>query len=123
MPRPGEDAIVMGVHPMVADPGERFSLLVRAWWADHFRRKLAPGWQPSFMDYCDGNSSLPRRLAERLGPFDTAFTGGRRQDWEFAMRALKAGVPFRMSRRRPRHPLPARVVRGRPAQRPPGGPL
>ena len=93
---PGEDAIVMGVHPMVADPGERFSLLVRAWWADHFRRKLAPGWQPSFMDYCDGNSSMPRRLSERLGPFDVAFTGGRRQDWEFAMRALQAGVPFRM---------------------------
>ena len=92
----GEDAIVMGVHPMVADPSERFSLLVRAWWADHFRRKLAPGWQPSFMDFCDGNSSLPRRLAERIGPFDTAFTN-RRQDWEYALRALKAGVPFRMS--------------------------
>jgi glycosyltransferase involved in cell wall biosynthesis len=93
----GGDAIVMGVHPMVADPAERFSLLVRAWWADHFRRKLAPGWQPSFMDYCDGNSSLPRGLFDRLGRFDTAFTGGRRQDWEFAMRALSAGVPLRMA--------------------------
>jgi GT2 family glycosyltransferase len=90
------DAIAMGYHPLRVSPGSWWALLLRAWWEDHFQRKSHPGWQPSFVDYCDGNSSLRRALFERLGGFDERFTGGRRQDWEFGVRALAAGVPLRM---------------------------
>jgi GT2 family glycosyltransferase len=90
------DAITMGYHPVCAPSGSWWALGLRAWWEDHFRRKMHPGWQPCFVDYCDGNSSLPRALHERLGGFDTSFTGGRRQDWEFALRALRAGAQLRM---------------------------
>jgi glycosyltransferase involved in cell wall biosynthesis len=92
----GQDAIVMGYHPMTAPDGSWWALALRAWWEDHFRCKTHPGWQPSFVDYCDGNSSLPRAVHERLGGFDARFTGGRRQDWELAIRAFGAGVGLRM---------------------------
>jgi hypothetical protein len=90
------DAITMGYHPICMASPSWWALGLRAWWNDHFRRKMHPGWKPSFVDYCDGNSSLPRALHERLGGFDTSFTGGRRQDWEFALRALRSGARLRM---------------------------
>jgi GT2 family glycosyltransferase len=92
----GREAIVMGRHPCVRRAGDWWGTIVRAWWADHFRRKSHPAWQPTFVDYCDGNSSIPRSVFDRLGGFDEGFTGGRRQDWELAIRALAAGVPLQM---------------------------
>ena len=105
------EAVVMGYHPPVVDLERWWAQGVRAWWEDHFRRKRAPGWHPTFVDYCDGNSSLPRALFQRLGGFDQAFSGGRRQDWELAIRALAEGVAFRMEL--PRAPPTTPMIRSR----------
>lgn len=89
-----QDTLVMGSYPPARLGSRLWEMSVRAWWTDHFRRKSEPDHRWSFMDFIDGNASVPRALFERIGGFDERFTGGRRQDWELGVRMLKAGVPF-----------------------------
>jgi len=88
-----QDAIVMGHHPPIL-PQTWWAHRLRSWWEDRFTRMAHPGWRPDFVDYADGNSSLLRATFLRVGPFDAAFSGGRRHDWEFAIRASGASVPM-----------------------------
>ncbi len=91
-----EDTWVMGYFPPVVgnsyvDQG------LRTWWERHFHRKRSAGHRWSMVDMVDGNSSVPARLFQRLGGFDTDFDGGRRQDYEMGARLIAAGIPMAFS--------------------------
>ncbi len=92
----GAKSVVMGRHPAVVPETSWWAQRVRAWWEDRFARMRQPGWRPSFVDYADGNSSMLRSTFDQVGGFDVAFTGGQRQDWEFAIRALQQGISLRI---------------------------
>jgi glycosyltransferase involved in cell wall biosynthesis len=61
------------------------------WWTDHYRVK-SDSAALMFVDVLSGNTSLARVLFEELGGFDEAFATHRREDWEFGIRALRAGA-------------------------------
>ena len=84
------EQVALGYCPPVTD-GSWWSLELRSWWEDHYRRKLEPNHRWTYMDFVTGNSSLPRSLLEELGGFDEAFTA-RHEDWELAVRLLERGV-------------------------------
>jgi glycosyltransferase involved in cell wall biosynthesis len=86
--------VALGAYPPVIRGRDPWSLFLRAWWHDHFRRKGEVGHVWSFVDFCDGNCSMPRALFLETGGWDEDFRGGRRQDWEYAIRLLEGGVRF-----------------------------
>jgi glycosyltransferase involved in cell wall biosynthesis len=86
--------VALGAYPPVIRARDPWSLFLRAWWHDHFRRKGEPGHVWNFVDFCDGNCSMPRALFLETGGWDEDFRGGRRQDWEYAIRLLGRGVRF-----------------------------
>jgi len=77
--------------PAVAE--DWFSLMLRAWWEDHYRRKLEPNHRWSYCDFVTGNISLARNLLREVGGFDPAFSS-RHEDWELGVRLLQRGVRF-----------------------------
>jgi GT2 family glycosyltransferase len=60
-----------------------------AWWEDHYRA-LRDAASLTFMDVLSGNMSVPRATFRRVGGFDPEL--GRREDWEWGIRVLEAGV-------------------------------
>jgi hypothetical protein len=86
------ERLTLGTYPPATTARDFNATMVRRWWADHFRLIAAPGHRWRFTDICDGNSSIPVRLFQEVGGFDQSFTG-RRQDYEFGVRILEAGVP------------------------------
>ncbi len=86
--------LVLGAYPPVIRDREPWSLFLRAWWEDHFRRKGEAEHVWSFVDFCDGNCSMPRTLFHETSGWDEDFRGGRRQDWEYAIRLFSRGVRF-----------------------------
>lgn len=83
--------MAMGYSPPVIRETGLWPFTLRAWWADHFRRKTEPGHQWRFTDVLAGNASLSKRLFLDSGGYDEAF-GGRREDWEQGVRLLSRGV-------------------------------
>jgi GT2 family glycosyltransferase len=65
------------------------SLGAAAWWEDHYRA-LRGAASLTFMDMLSGNMSVPRLTFGRLGGFDPQLE--RREDWEWGIRVLQAGV-------------------------------
>lgn len=66
------------------------------WWQDYLHlRRSATG--SSFQDVLSGNMSIRREVFLELGGFDARYAAFRREDWDFGLRALKAGcdVAFR----------------------------
>ena len=61
------------------------------WWMDHYRAKREAA-ALMFVDVLSGNASLPTELFTRMGGFDEAFAVHRREDWDFGVRVLRAGV-------------------------------
>jgi hypothetical protein len=88
-----EDHLALGYYPPATTAQDLNAIAVRRWWSDHFRLLGEPGHRWRFTDICDGNSSIPGRLFSALGGLDEDFTAGRRQDYEFGVRLLNAGVP------------------------------
>jgi hypothetical protein len=88
------DRVVLGYSAPVVDGEGLWAVVLRAWWEDHFRRKAHPCHQWSFVDFVDGNVSLPRRLLWEVGGFDEGLSEGRRQDWELGIRLLAGGAEF-----------------------------
>ncbi len=86
--------LALGYYPPVRPARTLWAIQLRAWWEDHFRAKADPDHRFGFTDFCDGNSSMPRSLFLSSGGWDEDFTGGRRQDWEYGVRLLQAGVRF-----------------------------
>jgi glycosyltransferase involved in cell wall biosynthesis len=91
--RQGDGTIVaLGYCPPVSD-GSWWSLVLRAWWEDHYRRKRIPGHRFGFADMVTGNTSLTKSALHGAGGFDPAFRG-RREDWELGIRLLEHGSRF-----------------------------
>ena len=65
------------------------SLGAVSWWEDHFRAKRK-AVAMTFVDVLSGNMSVSRETFEQLGGFDPAL--GRREDWEWGIRLLEAGI-------------------------------
>jgi len=90
---PSGERVALGYYPPVLESPSLWSYAVRAWWEDHFRRKAEPEHQWTYIDYADGNVSMPRELLFRTGGYDETFRG-RRQDWELGIRLLSGGAAF-----------------------------
>jgi glycosyltransferase involved in cell wall biosynthesis len=93
----GGRRIVLGSYPPAErDDEDLLSLQIRRSWADYFRRRSEPGHQWTYVDFADGNVSFPRELIGKAGGWDETFVPGRvrRQDWEYGIRLLQAGVRF-----------------------------
>jgi GT2 family glycosyltransferase len=60
-----------------------------AWWEDHYR-SLRDAASLTFMDVLSGNMSVRRATLRRVGGFNPEL--GRREDWEWGIRVLEAGV-------------------------------
>lgn len=89
------DHVVLGYCPPVVGDSW-FGQLLRAWWEDHYRRKLEPHHRWTYYDFVTGNTSLPRSLLGELGGFDEEF-GSRHEDWELGVRLLHRGTSFAYS--------------------------
>lgn len=84
--------IVLGYAPPVVS-GDWWSLVVRAWWEDHFHHKSSRGvlrWN----DVVTLNSSFRASVLADLGGFDATFAR-RHEDWELGIRALGRGLRAR----------------------------
>ena len=88
--RAREGHFALGYTPPVIRDDSLWSLSVRTWWDDYFRRRREPNHQWTFMDVADGNSSIPVATFWDNGGFDEGME--RRHDWEFGARLLKRGV-------------------------------
>jgi GT2 family glycosyltransferase len=88
-----DEHVALGYYPPVIDEPSLWAYTVRAWWEDHFRRKAERVHQWTYIDFSDGNCSLPREVLLGCGGYDETFKG-RRQDWELGIRLLGGGVTF-----------------------------
>jgi GT2 family glycosyltransferase len=88
----GPNHVALGYCPPVIDGG-LWAQTVRAWWEDHYRRKLSPGHVWTYVDFVTGNTSMPRPLLQDLGGFDPAFRVSR-DDWELAVRLFRRNPSF-----------------------------
>ncbi|MFN8222210.1 MAG: glycosyltransferase [Gaiellales bacterium] len=86
----GEADILLGYAPPVVGD-DWWSLVLRAWWEDHFRRKADPTLPLRWSDVVTLNSSFRRTTLQALGGFDPAFSR-RHEDWELGVRALRHGL-------------------------------
>ena len=77
-------------------PAERnlVSRGARDWWEDHYVATSA-AIAPTFADMLSGNMSIARSDFDGLGGFDERFGRLRREDWEFGVRVIAAGMPVR----------------------------
>ena len=85
-----DERFVLGYTPPVVRDAGLWSIAIRNWWEDFFRRRREPEHRWTFMDVADGNSSISRSLFLDCEGFDEGLE--RRHDWEFGARILKRGV-------------------------------
>jgi len=72
-----------------------FEVEVRTWWEEKFYQMSKPAHRYSYQDLLCGNLSIDTKLFASTGGFDSAFGPGTAyEDYEFALRLLKANVPF-----------------------------
>lgn len=87
--RAGGDKVVIGYCEPRPRKRNLASFGAAAWWEDHYRA-LRDAAAVTFMNMLSGNMSVPRETFGRIGGFDGEL--GRREDWEWGMRMLEAGV-------------------------------
>lgn len=85
------DRVVVGYSRPRPAVRTQAAMSASIWWEDHFRAKR-DAIAPAFTDVLSGNMSVRRTTFERVGPFDTRFGRWRREDWDWGMRALTAGL-------------------------------
>jgi GT2 family glycosyltransferase len=86
-----DDRVVVGYSRPRPVMQTHAALSAAIWWEDHFRAKR-DAVAPTFTDVLSGNMSVRRATFERVGPFDAGFGRWRREDWDWGVRALGAGV-------------------------------
>ena len=86
----GERAVV-GYSPPRPREANLVALSASLWWEDHFRARAEES-ASTFTAMLSGNVSVARATFERIGRFDAEFGILRREDWEWGIRALTAGV-------------------------------
>jgi glycosyltransferase involved in cell wall biosynthesis len=92
--REGADAVIghIPLHPQ--SPSNIISAAVKEWAEDRARRLQSPGASLTIHDLLTGQLSLPRKVFESLGGFDTGFTQGGSfgdEDIDFGYRVARAG--------------------------------
>lgn len=87
------DLVALGPCPPVFDRETYLAPAIRAWWADHVRRKARSDHRWTYVDFVTGNASLSHRLFQEAGGFDDDFSG-RHEDWELGVRLLQSGARF-----------------------------
>ena len=87
----GPQSVVVGYSPPRPVRPTLAAQAAAIWWEDHFRAKREMA-APTFVDMLSGNMSVRRELFERIGEFDERFGRFRREDWDWGIRALNAGV-------------------------------
>ena len=88
----GDDRAV-AIGQVVTQPdgrADRWALVQRVEWEDHYRRKVQPGHTWSSFDFSVGNSSLHRGLLEDAGMFDESMR--RHDDQELGTRLYASGA-------------------------------
>jgi GT2 family glycosyltransferase len=89
--RDAADRVVVGYSRPRPTLRTHAAISAAIWWEDHFRAKR-DALAPAFSDVLSGNMSVRRETFDRIGAFDTRFGRWRREDWDWGIRALGAGV-------------------------------
>lgn len=94
----GSRRAVVGPVPIVADPAAPPVVQYRAaGMTAHLRRLAEPDYKLGFRDIYTGNLSLPHDVLREVGGFDETFTLYGHEDYELALRLVKAGVELSYS--------------------------
>jgi GT2 family glycosyltransferase len=89
----GADAVLIGPYlPAPVRPGFA-AAIARLWWFDFFEA-LAEAPSPTFVAALSANMSLPIAAFEAVGGFAEDVARQRREDWEWGLRARRAGLPI-----------------------------
>lgn len=92
------DRVVLGPYfPVLEGPAPFHRIIVRRWWREVFRGMSRLDHRFGYRDFLTGNVSLGRQPFLDLGGFDEAFRGCGAEDWEFGVRAIRAGLTFRFA--------------------------
>lgn len=89
--RDGGDAVLVGSYPPRPRTRSFAAMAAVLWWNDFFGA-MKQAEIPTYAGALTGNMSISRAAFERIGGFDPRFGRYRREDWEWGLRALKAGV-------------------------------
>jgi GT2 family glycosyltransferase len=90
---PGSRRAVVGPVPIPDNPADPPIVGYRREGMHALLEKLAqPGYQLGFRDVYTGNLSVPRDVLNDVGAFDTTFTLYGHEDYEIALRLMRAGV-------------------------------
>ena len=90
----GVSSIAIGYSPPRPVRPTLAALSASLWWEDHFRR-MASAAGHTFVEVLSGNMSIRAADFGRVGGYDPVFGRGRREDWEWGLRAARAGVGVR----------------------------
>jgi len=90
---PGSRRAVIGPVPIHVDPSSPPLVHFRREGMDaHLTRLAEHGYRLGFRDIYSGNLSLPRELLNQIGGFDETFTLYGHEDYELALRLVRAGA-------------------------------
>jgi GT2 family glycosyltransferase len=82
---------VIGAAPIVTSPSSPLTSYLAARFQERLEAMARPGRVPTFNEAYTGNLSLARATLLELGGFDESFQAYGHEDYEFALRFLKAG--------------------------------
>ena len=91
--RDRDDLVLVGAYPPRPRQASLAALAAWLWWHDLFRA-MAVARAPTYSGVLSANFSLRRETLARVGGFDERFGRYRREDWEWGLRALEAGVSW-----------------------------
>lgn len=83
--------------PVLREETSLFSQGLRNWWSDHIQAIKRPSHRFSYRDMHSGNFSISAKLFAQAGRFDREFFGRSGEDYEFGIRLLAMGIPFRVA--------------------------
>ena len=87
-----EAGIIVGQSAPAVTDGGYLGRALDAWWRGRFVEMAEPGYRFGYTEVMSGNMSVPRQAFERMGGFDASLLC--REDYEFGIRAVAAGVPI-----------------------------
>ena len=88
---------VIGSAPIVTSPPSPLTLYLAARFQERLDTLARPGRVPRFNEAYTGNLSLARATLLEVGGFDESFQAYGHEDYEFALRLIKAGGELRFS--------------------------
>lgn len=86
-------ATIVGQSLPVVRAGGAFGRALAGWWIERFREMAEDGHRFGFTDVMSGNLSVPRATFAALSGFNAVLRC--REDYEFGLRLVAAGIPIR----------------------------